>query len=630
MCGITGFIDYRSQTSLDTLQAMRDSLAHRGPDDADGVVVSLSNASVGLAHRRLSVLELSSLGHQPMHHGNLTIVFNGEIYNYQEVRDELTTNHGHVFHTNSDTEVILHAFEQWGLKSVDRFIGMFAFVILDRKTEQLFLCRDRLGVKPLYCYLNEGLFLFSSELKAMHQHPRFRKAVNPEAVSLYMQYGYVPGPRSIFENTWKLPAGHWCVFDIRNNRESHIPYWSAAGQYQTPTLNLSYEEALAQTHDLLRSAVSYRMVSDVPVGVFLSSGFDSTLVTALMQECSGTRAKTFTIGFPSGVDESPMAGEIASILQTDHTSYNCTEREALDIIPDLPLYFDEPCDDVSCIPTILVSRLARKKVTVALSGDGGDEFFAGYNSFRHQLNMLNRIRRIPGGPATAAMIRLVSRAIPARNFSMHKKLAGIADVLRQPRARQLTVLAEKASSLPVSLVRSLMKQSFGTVRHPFFEKALAGYHEEESALLAFAIEGPLTDQLLVKVDRSSMSASLEAREPLLDHRLMEFSARLPFRFKNSHGVGKRILRDITCRYVPEQVMNRPKIGFDLPLTKWLRGDLSFLIDEYLNDNAVRASDCFELSAVKAQIAQFKKGDVRYEQVVWRMLNYQMWYKKWFF
>ena len=349
----------------------------------------------GLGHRRLSIIDLSNAASQPMQFENLYIVFNGEIYNYNEIRDELIAK-GHQFSTHSDTEVILHAFKEWGNKCVDRFIGMFAFVIYDKLQQKVFCVRDRAGVKPFFWYHKKGLFLFASELKAFHQHPGFEKEMNTDAVAAFMQYGYVPTPHCIFNDTYKLQPGHTLTLDLQTEKIAIEKYWDVLDFYNKPKLTISLPDAITETERILEKAFQYRMVADVPVGVFLSGGYDSTCVTALLQKNSTSKINTFTIGVhDKGLNEAPFAKATADHLGTNHTEYYCTSHEALEIVPDLPFYYDEPFADSSAIPTTLVSKLARQKVTVALSADAGDEIFAGYNKYDYIARVKNKIDKVP-------------------------------------------------------------------------------------------------------------------------------------------------------------------------------------------------------------------------------------------
>ncbi|MBA2745826.1 MAG: asparagine synthase (glutamine-hydrolyzing), partial [Flavisolibacter sp.] len=395
MCGIAGFIDFRKQSSEDILARMSCAVPHRGPDGQGVYLADHPHAQIGLGHRRLSIIDLSTSANQPMHYNGLHMIFNGEIYNYNEIRNELIAK-GHSFQTHSDSEVILHSWEEWGEKSIDKWRGMFAIAIYDDNNEELVCIRDRAGVKPFYYYWKEGIFLFSSELKSLLAHPAFDKQVNPDAVASFLQYGYVSHPHCIYRSTFKIPPGCLLRLDLQKKKLVQEKYWNVYDYYNKPKLAIEKEEAIVETEKILEESFQLRMVADVPVGVFLSGGYDSSCVTSLLQKNSTEKIKTFTIGTTDNkLDEAPFAKQIAAHLGTDHTEYYCTPKEALEIIPELPYYFDEPFADSSAIPTILVSRLARKEVTVALSADAGDEIFAGYNRYDYISRYGNKIQAIP-------------------------------------------------------------------------------------------------------------------------------------------------------------------------------------------------------------------------------------------
>ena len=442
MCGITGFIDFKSTTSKVVLTQMTDTLHHRGPDGGDYDLIQLNNASVGLGHRRLSILDLSEGAKQPMHYKNFVLCFNGEIYNFKEIKKELILL-GHSFLLESDSEMILHAYEEWGEKCLDKFIGMFAFTLLNTKSQNFFCARDRTGVKPFFYYFNEGLFLFSSELKSFHKHPSFSKKIDKNAVAAYMQYGNVPTPHCIFENAKKLKPGHYFNLNISKEMSSiqdiePIQYWNVYDFYNVPKLNIDYNQAKIETEKILQSSFEYRMVSDVPVGVFLSGGYDSACVTALLQKDRTEQLKTFTIGVPDiGLNEAPYAKDIANHIGTDHSEINCTEKEAIDMVPDLPYFFDEPFADSSAIPTTLVSKMAREQVTVALSADGGDEIFAGYNRYDYMMRYGKKLNAIPSfaRKSMVGIMRSVSSdKIPVlkNKYNFHNRYEKLKNVSLQP------------------------------------------------------------------------------------------------------------------------------------------------------------------------------------------------------
>ena len=629
MCGITGFIDYDKKTSDSVLEEMAKTLAHRGPDDSGAKTYRKDAAKIGLAQTRLAIIDLSPAGHQPMCFNHLSIVFNGEIYNYQEIKEELVEL-GHHFESTSDTEMILHAFDEWGVECVHRFIGMFVFVIYDSKCAKVYMFRDRAGIKPFFYYRVEGLFLFGSELKALMKHPDFKKEIDHGALKLYFDYGYVPEPYSIFRNTKKLEAGYYLEYKIASNQINKQKYWDAASFYKEKKLDISYEQAREELHSLLKSAFQYRMVSDVPVGVFLSGGYDSTAVAAILQSNTSAKLKTFTIGFEAGNNEAPFAKNTADYLGTNHHEYTCTTREAQDIIPSLPYYYDEPFADSSAIPTMLVSKFARKHVTVALSADAGDELFAGYDSYPGLLKKLRWMNLVPSNlkGVTAKAMKEVSRLMPsASQVVLKHKLDGASEALKVDTLQQAADLFRVAHSLPKSYSEHLFRKNgkhYGTK----FNIDVEGFKHEAEIAMAVDYQSYLPNDILTKVDRATMSVSLEGRDPLVDHRLLEFVARLPFSYKYDGIKTKRLLKDIVHEYIPQTMIDRPKTGFSLPIYSWLRDDLSYLLDEYLNEKALAVSGLIHESFAARQVALFRKNKLHYSPLIWKLLMFQMWYKKW--
>lgn len=628
MCGITGYIDFSRKSSEEILNKMVATLHHRGPDDRGVKSYNNDFAKIGIGQTRLSILDLSSAGHQPMFYQDLAIVLNGEIYNFKEIRSELI-DLGHQFISESDTEVVLHAFSQWGMESVQKFIGMFAFVIFDQKQQKVFVCRDRTGVKPLYYYWKDNLFLFASELKAFHQHPDFEKVINPKALSLYLQYGYVQGPMSIFENCFKLKPATWLVIDLEQQTIKEKLYWDVTKVYQQPILDIGYEEAKLELEKILVSACNYRMIADVPVGVFLSGGYDSTAVTALLQKDATEPLSTFTIGFPDGENEAPFASQVAKHLGTNHLEYNCTYDDAKAIIPELAYFYDEPCADISAIPTLLVSRIAKQKVTVALSADGGDEVFAGYKGYRLGMERIRKINQVPefAKSSIAFMSDQVASVLPDSKLSLNHKLKGISKILSAPREQRMIKLIENSSKLPDRLISKVMTKKELSINPAFYDD-YSRISESKSGMLLLDYLTSLPDLLMVKVDRASMAVSLESREPFLDHRILEYAAQLPMEYKLNQYTGKRILKDIVHQYVDQSIMDRPKMGFDLPIYKWLKDDLSYLVQEYLNEEKIKESGCFDAKIISNMVVAFKENRLHYKALIWRLIHFQMWYERW--
>jgi len=632
MCGISGFIDFNKKTSKEMLEKMNRQLAHRGPDGEGYSMYNTDNAIIGLGHRRLSIIDLSSGGSQPQSFKNLHITFNGEIYNYEEIK-EILAQKGHQFHSHSDTEVILHAYAEWGSAALDRFIGMFAFVIYDEENKKLFACRDRAGVKPFFYYWKDGLFLFGSELKAILQHPDFVKIINIDAAAAYMQYGYVPTPHCIFDDTYKLKPGHFLFVDIPKQMIQTKQYWNVYDAYNKPTLKIDLPEAIEETEKLLTSAFQYRMVSDVPVGVFLSGGYDSSCVTALLQKNNTEKIKTFTIGVPdAGLNEAPFAKQIAKHLGTDHTEYYCTEKEALEIVPQLPFFYDEPFADSSAIPTSLVSKIAREKVTVALSADAGDEIFAGYNRYDYILKYGKRMQRVPNfvRQATVALMNKVpADKIPVMNkkYLFHSRYEKLKGLIKDPSEQRF--FKSITQHMNEDAIGKLFKQKITVVSSAFDSKEL---NTENYAVLDYMMaidyQTYLLDDILQKVDRATMSVSLEGREPFLDQRVIEWAAQLPMEYKYNKGNKKFIIKQIVHKYIPKEIMDRPKMGFGIPIAAWLQNDLKPFVDKYLAEDFIVKQNIFDSNVVRQMKTAFYGNKTETAEKIWFLLMFQMWYDKW--
>lgn len=627
MCGICGFVDFELKSDEIVLEKMTQTLNHRGPDDFGTRVYERKQDCIGFGQTRLSIIDLSPLGHQPMEYNQYSIVFNGEIYNFQEIKSELV-GLGHEFESSSDTEVILHAFAEWGNSCVEKFIGMFAFVIFDRPTNRIRIFRDRAGVKPLYYYQIQNLFLFGSELKAFHEHPKFIKKVDINAVHQYMDFGYIPAPYCIFENCYKLNPGHYLELDLNNQLLTLVKYWDIKDYYKKPKLNICYNDALIELEELLKSAFEYRMVADVPVGVFLSGGFDSTAVTAILQKDRKEKLKTFTIGFKEGNNEAPFAKEIASYLGTDHTEYYCTTKEAQDIIPKLPFFYDEPFADSSAIPTTLVSQMARKKVTVALSADAGDEIFAGYTIYKTFLRNLSAVKKVPAGlrKFMAVILKFLNLFVPGRSNLKHK-IQTLSSVLSQQQNKIYQELYRSYFKLNDNIKKDILLAD-PIFRKTIFDDDFKEFTKDLTIPMAIDYSIYLQNDILTKVDRATMSTSLEGREPFLDQRIIEYVAQLPLSYKYDGKTQKRILKDIVYKYIPKELMDRPKTGFTIPIYEWLRNDLKYLIDEYLSTSSVQESQVFNVKTVEQLKENFLNEKLDDETIIWKLLQFQMWYKQW--
>jgi len=629
MCGISGFIDFTSTSNKDLVVSMTDCLRHRGPDDSGYHFVQQDGFSLGLGQRRLSIMDLSPLGHQPMFFENLCIVFNGEIYNFHEIRNELIEK-GFSFISESDTEVILKAFKVWGPSCVDRFIGMFAFVLYDEEARKVWIFRDRAGVKPLMYYWHEDLFLFSSELKSFHQHPRFKKEVDYNHLALFLQYNYIPGSYSIFRNTTKLAPGHFLEIDLKHKSIQTHCYWNVVDFYNKEKLNISKEEAIVHMEKLLKSAFEYRMVADVPVGVFLSGGYDSTAVAALLQKGRSEKVKTFTIGFDEqGFDEAPEAKKIAEFLGTDHTEHYCTPKEAFDIIPTLPDIYDEPFADNSTVPTVLVSKLARQRVTVALSGDGGDEIFGGYYKFIQSVDLTTKMPRAIQKTLAAILRNINPDRIPLlRNqYNIATRFEKVAEIWRS--GNPAVALKQISHYITDNELQRYLKQPFLLPPTDFdIDASINNKNDAFNKMLAIDYKTFLVDNNLVKVDRATMSVALEGREPFLDQRVIEFAASLPSAYKIQGDQKKIILRDIVHRNIDRSLVDRPKKPFIAPLTVWFRKELREYFLHYLSEERLSKDNYFNPKPILELRDRYLSGAKVNHQKLWNLLIFQMWKERW--
>lgn len=632
MCGISGFVDFSKKTDRTILEKMNRIIAHRGPDGEGYGIYNCDAAVIGLGHRRLSIIDLTEGGSQPQTYKSLHISFNGEVYNYAEIKTLLEAK-GHQFHSHSDTEVILHAYSEWGSAALQQFVGMFAFVIYDEAKQKLFACRDRAGVKPFFYYWKDGLFLFGSELKALVQHPAFTKEINIDAVAAYMQYAYVPTPHCIYNNTYKLKPGHFLEIDMATRQLQTQQYWSVYDAYNKPVLNISLPDAMQSTEEVLTKAFNYRMVSDVPVGVFLSGGYDSACVTALLQKDQTEKIKTFTIGVPdAGLNEAPYAKAIAAHLGTDHTEYYCTQKEALEIVPQLPFFYDEPFADSSAIPTSLVSKIAREKVTVALSADAGDEIFAGYNRYDYVMKYGKKLQRIPGvmrKSAAAVMDMMPADAIPflSKKYLFHSRYEKTKTFLKNP--SEQNILKNITQQMPAAAIAKLFKKPVAVLSSAFDSTELnKDSYSTLNYMMAIDYQTYLLDDILQKVDRATMSVSLEGREPFLDQNIIEWAAQLPMQYKYNNGNKKFIIKEIVHRYIPKDMMDRPKMGFGIPIASWLENELKPFVDRYFDAAFIQRQDIFNNDEVQRIKKSFYGGKKERAEKIWFLLMFQMWYDKW--
>jgi len=580
--------------------------------------------------------------------GRYVIVFNGEVYNFGELRKDLELL-GHGFRGHSYTEVMLEAVSEWGVEvAVKKFVGMFAFALWDRRERVLHLVRDRLGIKPLYCGWQDKTFLFGSELKALRVHPAFSPEINRGALALYLRLGYIPQPYSIYQGIWKLPPGH--ILSIQAGAQTSLElsgtarYWSAKEVYETGAADPfqgSRAEAIEELDRLLRESIRLRMIADVPLGAFLSGGIDSSTVVALMQAQSNRPVKTFTIGFhEQEFNEAAHAKTVAAHLGTDHTELYVTPKQAMDVIPKLPTLYDEPFGDSSQIPTYLLSALTRRHVTVSLSGDGGDELFGGYTRYVRTRRFWEIIRCFPY-TSRNAFARLIRVCKPA---TYNRLLGGLSPLL--PRLARPSTVGDRAYRLaemmavrnPEELYHNLMSYW----RHPT-EVVLEA--KESPTILTQSSDWPrfadlsqrmmspdlatyLPDDLLAKVDRASMGVSLEARVPILDHRVVEFAARIPLSMKIRSGQTKWLLRKVLYRYVPRELVERPKMGFGIPIEDWLRGPLRDWAEELMNEDRLRREGFFRPEAIRELWAVHLSRQRNRHGHLWNVLMFQAWREKW--
>lgn len=658
MCGIVGCylgqVDATSRKRV--VNQMARALSYRGPDSF-GDWVSDSKA-IALAHRRLSILDLSPEGHQPMFSasGRYVISFNGEVYNFQLLRAELEALDA-TFRGTSDTEVMLAAFEVWGVEaSLKRFNGMFAFAVWDNEEQQLILARDRIGIKPLYYGWQGRNFLFASELKAIKASKNYDCKVSRKNLALFMQYGYVPSPFSIYEQIYKLPPGTYlklseAELEGQGTEPYHYPsdedclnrpvyYWKLSSKInRSASVTTQHKRKIFvdQAEELLKDAVSKRMIADVPLGAFLSGGIDSSLVVALMQAQSSNRVKTFSIGFEEcAYNEAQHAKAVAEHLKTDHTELYLSAKEAMNVIPKLPAIYDEPFADNSQIPTYLVSKLAREHVTVSLSGDGGDELFCGYSRYIWGANIWSSVGWLPPflRKALAGFMRFPQtkqwnmlfkflRPVLPESLSFHdsgEKIYRLADVLNSLSRHELYyklisywepgIVKKLSGSLPVIPLTDGVDHL-----HQLKFMELMSYLDAISYL---------PDDILVKVDRASMAVSLEARVPLLDHRIAEFAWALPLDMKFYGGRSKWLLREILYRYVPSSLIDRPKMGFGVPIGIWLRGPLRDWAEDLLNEQRLAEEGFFQVQQIRALWEKHLEGGSNYQYLLWCVLMFQSW------
>lgn len=636
MCGFAGIITKSTFHKMEeALFSMSDSIAHRGPDDS-GLYINKS-ATLGMAHRRLSIQDLSSLGHQPMQSKSrrFVVVFNGEIYNFKDLRKTLSSS-GHSFNGGSDTEVILAGFEHWGVKqTLQRCIGMFALAVLDNKTNELLLARDRFGEKPLYYSIQKETLLFASELNALAAFPAFDKTIDPESLSLLFRHNFIPAPFSIFENTHKLLPGHIVTIPIAN-----IPYhvidMKSEQYWSLETANLINEEmtiehAVAQTDQLLRKSIERQMISDAPLGAFLSGGVDSSTVVAIMQQISSAPVRTFSIGFNEpGFNEARHAKEVANYLGTKHTELYVSGEDALSVVPKLSNIYGEPFADSSQLPTFLLCQMAKRDVTVSLSGDGGDELFCGYEryfQYNDRWNNRNKFKR----KMANLFFNCPNQLQVKLSRILHKESRKLNDILlkdkllkrKSTESDNFQDFYRNAVSINnlSSLVSSETRESCYALTHTIpkdFTKS------NVMKMMYMDLQWYLPDDILVKVDRAAMANSLETRVPMLDHEFAEFALSIPTHLNIKDGVGKQVLREVLYQYVPKHLIERPKAGFAIPVDTWLRKELKGWVGDLLSTTSLKKSGLLDDKMVVSMLDAHWRGDANYGASLWGVLMFQQW------
>lgn len=638
MCGILGIIDFTGKDlSEDIFSSAVDTLAHRGPDDKGIWIERKNNKTVAIGHRRLSILDLSTKGHQPMEFDGLIITYNGEVYNFKEIRKELESA-GYSFESDTDTEVILKAYHKWQTKAFDKFHGMWAFAIYDKKNGDLLLCRDRLGIKPLYWHYYNGRFAFASELKAMIRWPDFHKTINLDGLYLYLRFGYIPSPYSIFKHTYKLEPG--TILRINNTqRITKELYWDIESKSCKTKLPQDENEIEEQLIKLLKKAFKYRIIADVPVGVFLSGGIDSSLLTAILQTEISEKIKTFTIGFyEKEYNEANWAKKIAEYLGTEHTELYCGRKEFLEVLPQFAYIYDEPFGDASGIPTMLVSKLAHNTVKVALSADGGDEQFCGYARYAMIGHYLSRFMEIPFARTAAKILPHIKVDVAERLYKLLEGILPRVANFKEKFPKLIDALKYKDPYIQYNLSNEIFSteelKTLGIEGQYLTNKMLSeikGIDQQINIMdfmMLLDLKAYLPDDILTKVDRASMSTSLEAREPLLDHEIVEFSMSLPLKFKFRDGNGKYLLKKILKRYIPNELIERPKQGFAIPVHEWLKNDLKDLYLEYLNPERIQREGIFNPRPIRKLLNDYFTGKNIKQSKLWLLFVFEKWLEEW--
>lgn len=625
MCGICGYISKKNIT-LEQLKAMNDTMYHRGPDDSgEEIYETAGGYQVGFAQRRLSILDLSSLGHQPMHSADrrVSVVYNGEIYNFQELREELSD---YPFRSNCDTEVIIAAYLKWGINCLSRLNGMFAIALYDRENGEVYLVRDRIGKKPLYYWQKDDGIVFASELKPIMAYPGFAEEIRTEVLPRYLFQQYINAPDTIFRNVYKVEPGG--ILRFCKGEVSTWKYWELKDVYHKQAANpvKSYEEAKEGLKEALRKSVKVRMIADVPLGSFLSGGYDSSLISAIAQEHSDTPVKTFSIGFhEEKYNEAKYAKEVAAYLGTEHTELYIDEQDMFRLVESIPIYYDEPFADSSQIATMLVSELAKKHVTVALSGDGGDEFFCGYNIYEN-------VRQAQKLDLPGAVVHAFCQLPGCRQLKIEDKLPFRVRVIAGNRIKECQT--QFGAGNYIIKANAMVKPIQDMLPVHYLVEGEYGVKDWQIRRMLLDMDTYLPGDILCKVDRASMKYSLESRCPILDTDVMEFSFRIPHAFKYAKGDKKHILKDIAYDYIPKGFLDRPKVGFGVPLDKWLRGPLKEQLLDYSSYDYLLRQGIFDAKYTSDMIQSYiRTGDAgpatgaNYSKLAWSFFIFQQWHQR---
>lgn len=637
VCGIFGFIDFSIKNSkmknVETLKDMSKILEHRGPDDCG--VWQDEGYIMNLGHRRLSILELSKLGAQPMlsNDQRYVIVFNGEIYNFQELKKDIVVAKAYNFKGQSDTEVILAALELWGIQqTVQKLVGMYAISIFDTVERALYLIKDRMGEKPLYYGWSKDQFIFASELKAFKKHRSFTNEIDRNALRLYFKYNYIPTPNTIYKDIYKLIPGSILRIDLNNNKQSIEKYWEL-DTHEKPHIK-DKAENIDLLENLLKASIRRQMLaSDVPIGAFLSGGVDSSTIVAIMQSLTPQPINTFSIGFNHKTyNEANYAKNVADYLRTNHTELYLSAKDAYSIVPDLPIFYDEPFADSSQIPTFLVSKLAKQHVTVVLSGDGGDELFGGYERYTIINNLVNKLEAVPSfiKKNSSSFIKKVAE----NKYSKHLHSLSPKFIDRLYRSGELLNIHQSNDLYDYFL--SSWKDTEDLVidselQNNSFIKGndSTGYFHRSNFLewmMYVDSQMYLPDDILVKVDRASMANSLESRVPMLDKSIVEFAHSLPLEYKIRDNTQKWILKQVMYRYLPKRLMDRPKKGFGVPIGQWLQGPLKDWAEELLDENLLKQQGYLNVNLVRKRWEEHKAGARNWQSQLWGVLMFQAWLK----